>query len=57
MKKILLGIIACLGIGLATTGTVKTYAEENISSENISSEIISSEPENSEIVGRPERKP
>ena len=51
MKKILLGIIACLGIGLATTGTVKTYAEENNSSESISSsEIISSEPETSETV-------
>ena len=51
MKKLLLGIIACLGIGLATTGTVKTYAEENNSSESIiSSEIISSEPETSEIV-------
>lgn len=38
MKKILLCIIACLGIGLATVQPVKAYAEEPISSEVTSSE-------------------
>lgn len=45
MKKLLIGIIACLGIGLATTTPVMAYADEVASSEAVSSEEISSEEE------------
>lgn len=46
MKKLLLCLIAFLGIGLATTKPVMSYAEEPVSSEIVSSE--------SEVVEEPE---